>query len=356
MENKRLIEISYLRAIAIVLVVLFHSFCPYMGWKFVRNDLYDTYISIFVIWLGARMPLFLFISGFLFSYLIHIKGKYEHIGLFAWNKVKRLLIPYFIFTFLMMLSHERIVNFDTIEWKGISWDFFRKGYWHLWFLLALFYCFVITRSLAKVKLALVHVVVIIALSFLCIYHKSVLSYFTVHYNFPARTSFALNFFIHYYVYFYWGYLISRYREKLSFLFNWKAIISFFIVWLSISVFRTNYIIDTNDLLYNVAKYFANISFVCLVYISFSLLNQKGYLKDNFIVNRLNMYSYGIYIFHVWLISFLFYNKKLFAEWILIQAKGFPIIFPTLLFIAIMFFSILFSYLLLKTRIGRFLIG
>jgi fucose 4-O-acetylase-like acetyltransferase len=119
MENKRLTDISYLRTVAIFAIVLYHSFCPYMDWKFVSSSYNPTYNSIFKVWFGARMPLFLFISGFLFSYLLFVKNKYQSFTGFVWNKTKRLLIPYLIFATLIMLSHDKL-----------SWVYLKNGYWH----------------------------------------------------------------------------------------------------------------------------------------------------------------------------------------------------------------------------------
>lgn len=342
MEKKFLTEISYLRVIAIFLVVLLHVYNIYVGFNFVETEYAPIYKTIFRIWLGARMPLFLFISGFLFSYLIHKKGKYQHLGLFVWNKVKRLLIPYTVFALLMIFSHNRLDWSNSDKAFSLLWLFLKNGYWHLWFLLTLFLCFIITRPLAYLKHPIFHILVLIGLTYLNLFFKT-------------EIRFGINHLVHLYIFFYWGYVIFRYKVKLKFLFQWKAVIPLFVLWWLMCFIRDYFGIENINLL-KVARYIANLSFILFAYVSLFLLVKRGTLKELPIIKSINKYSYGIYIFHVWIITLLFFKGKFFTEWIYMCAEKYSIVFPIVLFVFVSVMSTLLSYLLLKSRVGRFLIG
>lgn len=327
MENKRLTDISYLRTFAIIAIVLYHSFCPYMDWKFVSSSYNPIYNSIFKVWFGARMPLFLFISGFLFSYLLFVKNKYNSFGGFVWNKTKRLLIPYIFFATLIMLSHDKL-----------SWVYLKNGYWHLWFLLTLFWCFVVTRFLKKIDYPLFHILFLIAVTCLSLFVKT-------------KIKFGINHFVFEYVYFFWGYVLARYRNKLTMFFEKKCVILFFVSWLVLNFLRMYYGAFNMYLMYA-----SNITFIFFVYGLLQQLLQGGWVKENLFVETMNKYSYGIYVFHAWLISLLFLKGNFYSEWIYGRAIANPIAFPILLFVFVFGVSMLITHFLLKTKTGRFLIG
>ncbi len=100
MRAGRLNDIVILRSISILLVVFVHSFYIYNYGSLSDIDTIVIKIERFFnldILNKFRMPMFIFISGFLFSFLHYKKHKYpKFIDLFT-NKFKRLLIPYWVF-------------------------------------------------------------------------------------------------------------------------------------------------------------------------------------------------------------------------------------------------------------------
>lgn len=74
------------------------------------------------------------------------------------------------------------------------------------------------------------------------------------------------------------------------------------------------------------------------------------------MQQLNKYSYGIYVFHFLIQIYLVSNtaKRLFNLPAL--ADEYLILFPLLFFIISFFVSMVLTYLFLKTKVGRFLIG
>lgn len=100
--KKHLSEIDILRGIAIVMVILYHSIIVFpvdlheIVWCKTLHDF---------LWL-IEMPLFFLVSGFCFSY----KDKY---GPYIWKKVKRILIPHFVFCAIDMIP--RIIPNDFVN-------------------------------------------------------------------------------------------------------------------------------------------------------------------------------------------------------------------------------------------------
>lgn len=331
MKTKRLNDISYLRSFAIIAIVLYHSYCPYMGWHFVETDLNSTYNSIFNIWLNARMPLFLFISGFLFSHLIHYKGKYQSYSEFILNKAKRLIIPYLAFACLLMLSHH-----------NLSWNRLFSGYWHLWFLLMLFWSFIITWPMKNIKKPLVHLLLLISFTLSHFYAK-------------LELDFGIKHLAYYYIWFYWGFVVVLYKEKLGFIFTPKAVIMSILIWITTSYVIDAYYLYSKDLTLLIA-YMSNLSFIFSMFISTHLLIKMGILKEHPFINTLNKNSYGIYIAHIFIITSLFNGGTFINVWVKSYSNEWPIIFPLLLFTVTFASSLIISNYFLKTKFGRFLIG
>ena len=81
------------------------------------------------------------------------------------------------------------------------------------------------------------------------------------------------------------------------------------------------------------------------------INGKRVNKDISIFEKINKLSYGIYICHPWLIDSITSNKIIISI-----ARDYTLLFPLFLFLFALGVSMFFSKLMLKTKIGRFLIG
>ena len=126
-------EILYMRVIAMLMVIFYHSVCFYTriwgaeylyvpAWQFVASFL--NYID---------MPAFVFISGYLYAFMKFEKGKYGNERTFLKEKAKRLMIPYIVWTAINIMLIPSTFS--------VAWIF--KGYSHLWFLMMLMMVFVI---------------------------------------------------------------------------------------------------------------------------------------------------------------------------------------------------------------------
>jgi len=129
-------HISYLRVSAMLMVVLFHCLCYYtptfgnFGWNAPQIP---AYIYLSQIMDALDMPIFVYVSGYLFSSFYFRYDKYKDTRCFLKGKVKRLLIPYLFFGLAVFF----------MESGRYSYKSFIAGISHLWFLLMLFGIFVI---------------------------------------------------------------------------------------------------------------------------------------------------------------------------------------------------------------------
>lgn len=126
-------DIAILRLLAIVVVVAFHGYGMTMvhfseSTNALYNDTYYWFNQAGLI--NIAMPLFVWISGYLYFREIGITAR--SIKTLAVKKSRRIIIPYLLFTLLFMLTTN---TFDIRP-------FYQGGYWHLWFLPMLAWCFV----------------------------------------------------------------------------------------------------------------------------------------------------------------------------------------------------------------------
>jgi len=131
-------EIDIIKGIAILLVILGHSFCsfPFDLGKQCPKELIEIVRSF-------QMPLFFMASGFLFSW----RGSFLD---FAKNKVKRLLIPYLAFgiaSLILRISFSSITHSGRIDILTGLETIVTGGFY--WFLYALLLIMLIMRFVNK---------------------------------------------------------------------------------------------------------------------------------------------------------------------------------------------------------------
>lgn len=141
----KIIEVNYLRSFAIISIVIWHCFvCPLTAWNLIEHTTETTIISMlsrFVI-PDANMPLFTFISGYLFAYLYKKNtAKYGTFMPFVKTKFNRLVIPFLIIGTLVNISMPERYLYMIINGEGS----------HLWFCMMLFWCFIIRWIILKIN-------------------------------------------------------------------------------------------------------------------------------------------------------------------------------------------------------------
>lgn len=143
----RMPHLMLIRIIATALVVLFHSYEIYFydigfEWEKVGVEMpYNPfYKKVFICEELVQMPLFVFLSGWLFGYS-QFKHKYKTIKSVIVKKANRLLIPYVFWGGIYLIVSPLSSGVLTIEWL--------TAIGHLWFLPMLFWCFVLQFALSK---------------------------------------------------------------------------------------------------------------------------------------------------------------------------------------------------------------
>ena len=145
-------KINNIRAFAITAVVFGHSIIIYSSlWGVYKSedvcpmlDAVKRYINLF------QMPLFFFLSGFLFG----ISSKNETIIEFFTKKFRRLMIPFFLIGMMWMIPIKLIVRYPGYQNDNYISAFLKlltnTDSGHLWFLPTLFIIFVIFFSLKRI--------------------------------------------------------------------------------------------------------------------------------------------------------------------------------------------------------------
>lgn len=317
--KEKLTNIEYIRFYALITLVIWHSICVYTGWQarlpeitsaLSTSDIPQWWAKFAYLFIpDAQMPLFTIISGFIYSYLYHFKNKYRDLKNLIQNKIKRLLIPYFIIG--------TIVVSTIYDWP-LSTIYTGEAH-HLWYCLMLFWCFIAVgifdRCPPKVK------VLIIILSIALQYIK------------PQINILGLHRFFSYFPYFIFGYYLSLYY----------------------SIIKKNIHFSIPLILYFIFSYLIHINFFsttirCCLFACFLLCCIPMDIKPNKIITLLSKYSFGIYVFHEW---FLWNIAHLpFMKDFIIQHT---ILYPIIIFIIVFTISTILTHLSLKTKIGKYLL-
>lgn len=329
---KRLDDIAVLRVLCIFVVVFFHCYGMMYANHFPETvSVYESlyFIPNQCIFINVAMPLFVLISGYLFEFLLKNR-KYSTWWNLLRKKGLRILLPYFCFGLIFMAT--------TGNWHPLS--LFDGGYWHLWFLPMLFWCFIVGYVVykANVKFAIETILLLIAFcgKFIPLFIPSLL---------------GLQFIKSWFYWFYLGMLCYKYRDTLSsYLGKYK--LSIFLLILAIAI------IVLFPVEYGDSTWYGNLAVTCCV-VSLSCLmsgiDWSKYKVTSPIV-KFSAYSFGIYIWHNWVALILISktSQRLFG--LPEMAANHVILFPLCFSLITLAISWGLSWAMMKTKVGRFLIG
>lgn len=340
---KRLYDVVVIRSIAIVMVVAYHAY-GMMYWDGHFPEMAEKYKDLYLIInqyvLNFRMPLFLFISGFLFSFLESEKSKYPTFTALVKNKFKRLIIPYLIFTTIYMLTTGMGFNLKILLSGWLA---------HLWFIATLFWCFIFTRLSVLIPYGrtLWFKCALLTISFILLFP-----------DLPIIGFLGIQELPEWFFWFYLGYVISPHREQLFRYLNKRK------VWLFVlTAVYTLGLVYTTTLTGNEGEnswvaYPGQVSIVLLVWYitNYAIRNSSKAWYENRIFKELNRTSYGIYVLHYWLQVLIVSTSVKQVLHLDELAANHIYAFPFMLFLTTLLLSYIGARLLLKTAIGRFLIG
>ena len=127
MSDSRIYYLDNIRSIIIVFVVFFHAILPYVGspWWYVNDPPAIPYSFYYLVLLEPfLMPILFFIAGLLAWPAYERKGA----SLFMASKVKRLLFPFLLCTFLF----SPIMPFIRSSLRAASLGDQTPGFWRFW--------------------------------------------------------------------------------------------------------------------------------------------------------------------------------------------------------------------------------
>ena len=316
-----------------LVVVFFHCY----GMMYARGhfvDVREIYERLYFIpnqcvFINVAMPMFVFISGYLFICLLMF-GKYSTWGSLLQKKALRILFPYFVFGLFFMAT--------TGDWHPFR--LFNGGYWHLWFLPMLFWCFLGGYFVYRVKLKITWGLILLLLSFFGTLVPSTMPIWM-----------RLQGFVCWFYWFYLGMLIYKFKDELyHYIHKYKIHLYLLFFYCIITcLWPSEY---GND------KWYNNLAVTgCLVSIVY-LMDKVDWSKIKVTppLVKFSSYSFGIYIWHNWVALMLISktSQRLFGLPEL--AANHVILFPLCFSLITLAISWALSWMMMKTKVGKFLIG
>ena len=343
-------NISLLRTFAILVVVLGHSMIVYQyNWgiytPLVKSSFFNalkTYVDVF------QMPLFIFISGYMYYYCKKECGKYKKLGRFSFDKTKRVLVPYICVALMYVVPIRMITGYKGYSGNNaleVIYKYIITGLdaGHLWYLMAIFEIFIVFYLFESIinKIGA-------PTSFIIIACANIISY-----KFPNVLQISNS--MHYFMFFYLGYIIRKNEQVFAYEFKGKKnaisiailfILQFLFLILSLKISNNNII---GTLLKQSAYLFSNISAAIFYFLALSTISFKyKSLNSNKILKFLDKESFSIYLFHSPLIYIMlnFIANKNISPFLVVPS----------MFVIILFGSLGISYLIKKTGVLKFVIG
>lgn len=319
---QKIYSISYIRVVAMLLIVLFHSFCYTAGSWFFTDSVNADYGLWFPMSVYTGLGLFVFISGYLYGYMVLVKGKYTKLWPFVLNKVKRLIVPYLIWNVLIVL----LLPFNPSV-KEFVIVVLKKGYIHLWFLLMLFKIFMVVLVLKPLwmRTRLWHdVCIIIVLLLINATHLPLTG---------SLSDLAI---------FYSGIVVTKHREHFPDNVN---------VWIFLAVsalYVVSFVIGIPTLKQIALLLFA---YSLLKYLD-SVFESRSFEKMNDIVGFFDKHSMGVYIVH----HIIIFQILMYLPWAHTYLNLHPIIGPMIFFVLVLTMSLMLCWLIDKIRLSRVLFG
>lgn len=329
-ESDKMLYVSVLRICSMLLIVLYHSLCFYSGvWWYLRTNVVPVWKIIASPVETVGLTSFFLISGFLYGQGYIEKGKYKKIVPFLGNKIRRLLIPYFFWGILMII---------TMPVVHISWINLLTGVAHLWFLMALFEMFVLMMLFNRFGIneysSIIVDFLILVLSFALLYIWKALP--------NCQYVLAITVMLYYWPAFLMGFYYAKYGQNRY----CKVVFSSLLVIGIIVLFVISFVgYPDNCVLYRLPAIVVSLSAMTLVKKSSVSLYQSNLL------NNLDKNSMGIYIFNQIIVFIILLNS---------ESNHFlschPYLGVLILFVVSLVIPWLLSYLFNKTKSLSLCIG
>ena len=149
-QLKELSNCVFVKNVLMLSIVLYHSIVFWNGGWFVEDPVFSApVLAELSVWLNSfHIYAFTLVSGYLFAYLKWETGKYKKFGAFLINKTKRLIVPY-MFIALFWVVPTAIYFFDIGSFDVFERFILATSPNQLWFLWMLFGVFLIFWPLSN---------------------------------------------------------------------------------------------------------------------------------------------------------------------------------------------------------------
>lgn len=325
-KSKNLDEVSFIRPILIILLVLMHSFTVFNGvWpEFVGYQDCITYKWIARSSYSFLLESFAFISGYVWAFQCYELNKLDSFKNLVYKKINRLIWPSILFSLLYLEFFEGGLCNAYNELGCVKClIYIISGVGHLWFLPVLFWCFVLTWMFEKVKSTdTIKYVIILILSVAPL---------------PALV-FQFSHVPYYLLFFYSGFLLRKYINLKNRICKWRILLlwpTYVILFILFSRLQDCVVpmISSGGLL-NKALFVACSKMCKLIYSYMGTLalyvtavtvisNYK--LKDSYI--SIGKLCFGVYIYQEFILRYIFYHTNLSQEvsYLLVPWIGFIVV-------------------------------
>lgn len=343
-----LTNVALIRPILLVLLVFYHAFAIYSGaWAPIQ-----AYPKVPVYWwldklsYAFMLETFVFISGYVFGFQVRTKGEEKlKAKNLLWGKFKRLMIPCMVFSLLYILLFGHITQPVQKTLYGLV-----NGVGHMWFLPMLFWCFVGIWIIEKLHLKAKWVIPVLVLCSIC-------SFLPL----PLRMGTAM----YYMVFFYVGYILQKENISLDRFYTLKyciiLVIAFCVLFPTLTIMREKLGCLTGGDDNQLVKKIGILSSSTLMRIIYSFVGLAmlfiivGYKEKNrktplpqWIIEKGNL-CFGVYLLQQFILKGIYNYTNLpgilGCYWL-----------PWVGFVVAMAGSIVIAELLIKTKVGKFLIG
>ncbi len=304
LARKNLDEVSFIRPILILLLVVFHSFAIFSGaWDMPEGlEVIPAYGWVARSAYAIMLECFVFLSGYLWAYQRETMGKKDNVNKLIVSKFNRLIIPCLVFGVLYIVM---IDGFNSLKESALSvWG----GVGHLWFLPMLFWCFLLGYPIVSRQRNPIIVMSLLTVLTFC----SIIPL-------PLRISMSF-----YYLFFFiGGYYCWQYKEKITrvlyskTLLIWVLFIITFIglsilvdVFDSMSFFKTKTLFSrlvSREIHSITSLIYASLGTIALWLTSLRITSNHKLAKWYI---ELGKYCMGVYIFQQFILKYLYYQTEL----------------------------------------------
>lgn len=340
-QSKRVLtEVVLIRPFIILCLVFYHCFAIYAGsWdKIPSIGEVDPYYWIVKFISGFQLEGITLVSGYVYAFQILYLKKQQKLSQLVIKKINRLMIPCWIFG---VLYYFLITYNPEFSWWQVVL-YIMDGAGHLWYLPMLFWCFIMAWGFNHFNLKIEFLLPILAMISImpCPY-----------------VPFGIQRSLHFIFYFMMGFACWMYHDVIQrMLLKIKYILPVMSIYVLLCVlaacikdheaYETSFMMKAS---WHVLNLFVKSSGVMGIFlIAKYLIENKRYSPSSFLL-WCSSICYGVYIWHQFLLKWLYYQTD------------FPVLMGTFLLPWISFFiallvSVAITVLMLKTKVGRYLLG